>query len=146
MPHDDDLDALDRAAGVLEPLPSDPWAAVVALARMQADDAVLEAVLVADYGLAEDTAGAMIEERHDELVLARRAGQATLIRRAHAALDADTPPPAAAMLRLLVANHVGWTGTGIDADMRKLRRQLERMTPAERAAALAEAASLEGAR
>lgn len=146
MPRDgiDELDELDRVFEV-EPLPTDPWAAVLASAQLQAPDPVLEALLVARHGIAADQAAELIEQGHAEIVAHRRAGQLDLVQHAWAVVKFDPgSPPAVSLLKLLLGNHLGWSSTGIDKDMRRLMRQLERMTPAERAQVMASAAEVEG--
>lgn len=141
---EDDLDELAGNEGP-EPLPTDPWAAVLAAARLQGPDPVLVALLMVDFGRSEAEAEAMLEEGHAEVVAHRRRGQLDLIQHAHAVRRLDPgSPPAVSMAKLLLTNHLGWSSTGTDKDMRKLMRQLERMTPAERAQVMASAAEVEG--
>lgn len=133
-------------------MPADPstwlevWPAVLDAARMQVDDACLVALLVIDHGLEESAAEALLDDagNYAAVMHARRAGQVQLVRQAWTVVTEDPySPPAAMLLRVLLANHVGWTSKGIDADMRKAKREMERMTPGERRAAFAAAAELE---
>ncbi|MEM9462117.1 MAG: hypothetical protein AAGF11_48625 [Myxococcota bacterium] len=147
MPREDEeldrLDELAAADGVQ--LPSEPWAAVLAAARMQAPDPVLEALLVAEHGRTPDQAADELEQGYDEVLAHRRVGQLDLIRTAHGVVRQDPgAPTAVSLLRLLLTNHLGWTSAGMDREMRKLMRKLERMTPAERAEVLAAAQDVEG--
>ncbi|MCA9656367.1 MAG: hypothetical protein KC501_41055 [Myxococcales bacterium] len=114
-------------------------------ARLQAPDPVLVALLQSDHGRTTAEAEAEIEAGYDEVVAHRRVGQLDLIRYAQAVVRNDpASPPAVSLLRVLLTNHLGWSAGGIDRDMRRLMRQLERMSPAERAEVLATAAEIEG--
>lgn len=122
------------------------WPSVLEAARMQVDDACLVALLVIDHGLDEAAAEALLDDEanYAAVMHARRAGQVQLVRQAWDVIEQDPgAPPSVMLLRVLLANHVGWTSKGIDADMRKARRDMERMTPAQRRAAFEAAANME---
>lgn len=133
-------------------MPLDPikwievWPTVLEAARLQVDDACLVALLVIDHGLEESAAWDLLndEANYNAVVHARRAGQVALVRQAWKVVTDDPgAPPSVALIRVLMANHLGWTSKGMDADMRKARREMERMTPEQRAAAFEAAANME---